>query len=320
MSNKHESLHRADSSDLFAYTLCALTYGVVLSLYCLLVGSSYRGFRRPGQRTGLLMTLVYSSLAMIGCTAFFVLTHYLVQVAYVYHRDYPAGPSVYGRKILSSKPPYRASIAMVAALDWLTSGIQIWRLHIIWYGASYYPFIIVLAFLLHLACVGVGIANVIANPVFAEYWYWIGVAFFGIPPVMTMLVTTLISIRLLHFRRRHIDIMGDTITTKQYAGIVAMLIECYALDAIWSLLTVAVHAAEPALVGLVFILSAPNIKVIALLLVSYRVVEGRAWRTHHTEKEISTLRWNHSLTYQGNQFTTGPFIPQTSGISESSRA
>ncbi|KXN84452.1 hypothetical protein AN958_12598 [Leucoagaricus sp. SymC.cos] len=303
-----------DASTFFAFTLHSLTYGVVLCLYCLFVGTWYPSLRKPGQRRGMVITLVYSSLAMIGCTAFFVLMHYLAQTAFVYHRDYPAGPSAYGTNIIRVGRTYRAYLAVIAALDWLTAGVQIWRLHIIWNGAPYYPFVMGIPILLYLAYIGVGIVMFVLIDLSKTKQYYVGIAFFGIAPVMTLLVTSLICARLILIRRRLANIMDDTTVNKHYMGIIAMLVECYALDALWSLMTIIAYIAQPALFGVVFVLTAPYLQVVALFLITYRVAKGRAWQSR-TERELTTLRWNHSVFSRTDQLTTGPFTSHTSNAS-----
>lgn len=136
------------------------------------------------------------------------------------------------------------------------------------------------------------------------------------------------TLKPVHDFNSHI-IPGASDISKQYMGIVAMLVESYSLESASSIATlVSLVIRSP--FGPFFLqcdihikVSSSNsvfpiiahaykcvlpFKVIAYLLVVYRVSTGRAWNKQ-TEEKISTLQWNN-----GAQSATGVTTTRTSQI------
>ncbi|KAF5356749.1 hypothetical protein D9756_006688 [Leucocoprinus leucothites] len=285
-------LRLEEALNLAGSMLCAVSYGVAFTLYCICARSLRRRHRKSGQGKGAVIALVYTTFAMACATVFLGLTHYFIQMSYVFHRnDFADGPLIYEAYKLGSQPPYVTSLVFWAMLDWLTLGIQIWRLGVLWRNSRYFPYVMVPPTGLLIACVGVHLATAVDQThtldlVNLNYSYFLGVAFFAIPPVTTILVTALMTLRLSLIRRRHILIMGETDVSKQYTGVISMLIESYALDATWSTATLLTYAFPQSLVSNIFLQSSVNVKIIALFLLVYRVAKGRAWEAH-TEGQLT---------------------------------
>lgn len=62
---------------------------------------------------------------MICGTGYLVFSQYIIQMAYVFNRDYPDGPVAYEIEILYHRPPFASCLLMMVILDWLTLGIQV---------------------------------------------------------------------------------------------------------------------------------------------------------------------------------------------------
>ncbi|KAF9443878.1 hypothetical protein P691DRAFT_632109, partial [Macrolepiota fuliginosa MF-IS2] len=103
-------------------------------------------------------------------------------------------------------------------------------------------------------------------------------------------VTALIIGRLLLVHRRHINIMGTSETTKQYMGIVAMLIESYALESAWTFAILISGFLGNRAIADFFVQCDAAIEIIAYLLVIYRVSSGRGWN-RKTEQQMSSLQF-----------------------------
>ncbi|KAF5357132.1 hypothetical protein D9756_006818 [Leucocoprinus leucothites] len=116
---------------------------------------------------------------------------------------------------------------------------------------------------------------------------------------MTVLVTTLICIRLLRVRKRHKKFCGDPGPAGVYTSVVALLTESYALCAAWYMMCFVIlmvmRRPIPDQSYLALTESSGNIRVISVLLVVYRVVKGRAWGAQ-TEQQLSSLQWRHTAT------------------------
>ncbi|KAF5357034.1 hypothetical protein D9756_006690 [Leucocoprinus leucothites] len=299
-----QAILRLDESfDVFSSMLCSLTYGIAFTLYYIVVHSLHHRLRRPSQYKVALITLGYTTFAIVCATVYLVMTHYEIQMAYVFHRDdLLGGPIIYETLELYMHPSYLVFLLFFMALDWLTMAVQIWRLWILWRATPWYLYVTVLPVSLLLASIGVGIAVAVNSThinLFAlDYSFAIGLTFFGIPPVTTIIVTALMVLRLGLIRRRHINLIGhSTDIANQYTGVISMLIESYALETLWSIAIIITYAIRSeSIVSVIFINSSANIKVIALFLIVYRVAKGRAWQAH-TEQQISSLRCNdnHNL-------------------------
>lgn len=95
-------------------------------------------------------------------------------------------------------------------------------------------------------------------------------------------------------------------------GIIAMLIESYALDAVWSLITMlmfllgggpmrSLFSDNDFVVKVIWVImhhslseelsNIPLFKSLAYFFVVYRVSSGRSWTTQ-TERKLTTLQWN----------------------------
>jgi hypothetical protein len=71
------------------------------------------------------MTLAYTTFAIACGTIYLVLTRYVIQMAFVFHPDFPGGPLMYEAIVLSPQAPFVIAVILMAMLDWLTLGIQV---------------------------------------------------------------------------------------------------------------------------------------------------------------------------------------------------
>ncbi|KAF9441342.1 hypothetical protein P691DRAFT_684202, partial [Macrolepiota fuliginosa MF-IS2] len=98
---------------------------------------------------------------------------------------------------------------------------------------------------------------------------------------------------------------GATDISKQYMGIVTMLIESYALESAWNLTGLVMT-----IYHWVMILMMMPIQMIAYLLVIYQVSTGRAWSKKTGQQITGSLEFNH-----GTGHTT-----QTTGLETATQA
>jgi hypothetical protein len=119
------SLLHSDALNLFRSLVCAVSYGVAFTLYGMCTRSLVRRLGKPGQRKITLITLTYTTFAIACGSAYLGLTHYMNQMSYVFHRDFPGGPSVYQAVVLVNQPPFLAFVILMAIVDWLTLGVQV---------------------------------------------------------------------------------------------------------------------------------------------------------------------------------------------------
>ncbi|KAF9440773.1 hypothetical protein P691DRAFT_686520 [Macrolepiota fuliginosa MF-IS2] len=238
----------------------------------------------------------YTSAVMICGVVFLALQTWMVQLVYIDHNTFPGAAEEYESVYIYTQPGGIATDVFSATIDILILGIQIWRLWVI-YGATRYAIaVIVLPLLLFFCFSALEIVVIALEP--SNAWGRI----FAISMTLTVsqlaieiLVTALIIGRLLVVRRRHINTMGASETSKQYMGIVAMLIESYALESAWTLAILISEVLDNAPATAFFDDCDAAIEIIAYLLVIYRVSSGRGWN-RQTEQQISSMQFQAGRT------------------------
>ncbi|KAJ3561509.1 hypothetical protein NP233_g10152 [Leucocoprinus birnbaumii] len=111
----------------------------------------------------------------------------------------------------------------------------------------------------------------------------------GLTMLTALIVTSLISGRIAFVRRTHVRTMGKSDISNQYLSIISMLVESFALEFIWTTITIGTSLSN-------------GVGIIAYLLVVYRVSTGRGWK-RDTEEKLTTLQWNRD-GLQTTQLTT----------------
>jgi hypothetical protein len=121
------SFRLSESLLLFGSMVCAATYGVALTLYCICTRALLRRLRKPGiQRRTTYITLIYTTFAMACVTAYLGINHFFLQVSYIFHRDdFSGAPIIYYAFMLATDPVMVACTLLFAILDWLTLGVQV---------------------------------------------------------------------------------------------------------------------------------------------------------------------------------------------------
>lgn len=224
------------------------------------------------------------------------------QVAYIDFQGRFSGTPLVAQTVYTRKHIALSAVLLVASilLDMISLGVLVWRCWIIWRMTRYSFLVIILPLVLLIVRFALLIVVLARNLVPDLYP---GVVMdilllvtMGLDTTITMIVTTPIVRRLLIVRRRHIRIMGSASEhASPYYSIITMFVESYALESAWSLGSIisraTLEAGDPAI--LFFAPTGDSVKVIAYLLVAYRVSTGQAW-TSETERQLSSLRWNRS--------------------------
>ncbi|KAF9440544.1 hypothetical protein P691DRAFT_687357 [Macrolepiota fuliginosa MF-IS2] len=283
-------------------TVNGVLYGIALSLCVLSVRLFYPRLKDPHQRRHAIFMFAYASVVMTCGIVYLALNTWLVQLAYIDHNTFPGAAPEYEEAYLLTQPGGIAAEAFGLIID-------IWRLWVIYVATQYAVAVIILPLLLFLCYIGKSVTliafglNVTQEEVFA-----INVTTAVSQLVIEILVTTLIIGRILVVRRRHINTMGASETGKQYMGVVAMLIESYALESAWTLAILISDLLGNKPVAIFFVNCDIAIEIIAYLLVIYRVFLGRGWN-RQTEQQISSLQFQVGGTTDS---TTSETTTQTS--------
>ncbi|KAJ3570809.1 hypothetical protein NP233_g4160 [Leucocoprinus birnbaumii] len=257
-------------------------YGLSFALYLtccrllLLELSKDKGRRRQN-----FFTLSHMSLIIICYLLGLAVDAKMVQVSWVDHPTAaPGGGWIYWLDVFSHTGIAGMGYVVAMLIELLTNGMQIWRF---------------LALLGSIVIEIVVICDLIGHQIFiSSQGPNLSTARQGLTILTGLIVTSLIGARIALVRRTHIQTMGKSESSNQYFSIIAMLVESFALEFIWTTISIAtsfsdatgIPAVNVAVTNLV-----PPIQIIAYLLVVYRVSTGRAWEKD-TEEKLSSLQWN----------------------------
>ncbi|KAF9447204.1 hypothetical protein P691DRAFT_671935 [Macrolepiota fuliginosa MF-IS2] len=271
-------------------TINGILCGMAFALYCLCAWSLYPQLRVPDQRKQAALTLIYTSLVILCELAIVALTTSVIRLVYI---DHDPGGLLNHEKVVPGGQRIAFFSTSSVALDFLTFGVQMQRLWVIWVATQYATIVILLPFLLYISFIDTILTIWPHYPdiLSLKSGTALTIATLGVESAFTLLVTGLVITRLVIVRRRHMSTGLGSSMTREYVCIAAMLIESYALESAWSFIAMVLYAVGSPW-SVLFIQCDDSIKVIAYLLVVYRVSKGRAWN-NQTENQLSDLRWNH---------------------------
>ncbi|KAF9446276.1 hypothetical protein P691DRAFT_214834 [Macrolepiota fuliginosa MF-IS2] len=267
-------------------TINGVLYGIAMSLYVLSARSFYPQFKDPHQWRHATFMFVYTSVMLFSGIAVLALSTQEIQLSYIKHNTFLGEPVTFDQFYVPRQPDGIANNVFGIIVDFLTAGIQIWRLWIIYNATRHATTIIVLPVLLFLCLVVMDIVCTLPLSNSDVPAVAIRLAMTS-QLVITVFVTISVISRLLYIRRRHIKLMGATDISKQYVSIVAMLIESYVLESVWILMLLLSYFLDN-IAMFTLLINCDAIEVIAYLLVIYRVSTGGGW-SKQTEGQISSL-------------------------------
>lgn len=323
-----------EALDLICSTTVAGTlFGLTFTLYCLCAWSLYRQIKDSGQlsqRKRNVFTLGYMTAVMLCGFTLLFLNSFLARIVYIDHADYPGGPFNFEASAQSIQPLFASGQSVILLLDLLTLATQIWRLWVVWSGSRFLLLVVTPPTLSLLAFIGIHIANIVHSyqprahsdvvaAAVRSLWRGLFSAELAFDLMSSMFVTIFVIGRILMVRRRHILVMGKSDVANQYMGVVTMLVESFALDSAFILAAVVATALNggpsgSAMAALFLTGIEPFIRIIAYLLVIYRVTTGRAWG-RRTEQQLSSIVWDHETKPEGIMVETQAFSTR-SGVSK----
>ncbi|KAF5350671.1 hypothetical protein D9756_008551 [Leucocoprinus leucothites] len=217
----------------------AALYGFSLALYLFCARSLYLQLKCRDRRKRALriFMLLHMSLVMICVLLGLVVDVLNIQTSYVDHANYPGGGFAYSVNVFGVLPIASIGYVMGVIIDILTFGIQIWRLWIIWNASQYRILVMVVPILSLLVFIAIELAQIILIyfpenlTILLTKFLYFGYGSFEL--FITASVTIFIVIRIALVRRRHVDLMGQSDATKQYTSIISVLVESFALESLW---------------------------------------------------------------------------------------
>ncbi|XP_006456360.1 hypothetical protein AGABI2DRAFT_122265 [Agaricus bisporus var. bisporus H97] len=287
-------------------TAAGTLYGIAFSLYCLYLHASIPQLRDHNRKRQTRFMITYSTIIML-CGLYYLLSNaWVIQDAYIMHANFPGGPYLYENP--TQPPQFRclliyASFVIQADLDSLFSDLAFMgRLgwpqvvdqgHFADFQTQFFATLAlrIRAVALNIRQTGPDSPSPGVKPEIAEL---------ALQAIITILPTTLIAGFLIFESQRQRKLIGKSQQlSTPYMGVVAMLIESYAVESIWAIIFVILFARRHPMLQF-FGNTQPYIEIIAYLLVLYRVANGRAYGSQRARESqsrrdhMSSLHWHHT--------------------------
>jgi len=240
--------------------------------------------------------LSFVSVIFILGTIFMACIDKFTQMAFVEYRNFPGGPAAYEQAMFWIPVDELGNVAFVIG-NWLMDALLVWRCTVI-YGASGGSgpslwAIMLFPSLLLVASVVLGIlflAQTSTSSPFSAVNFTL--AYFIMTLALNIIVTILIVIRLLVYRRRIVETLGREHVV-HYTNVAAILVESASLYSAFSILFLVPFALNNSL-SQVFLQTMSQVQTVSSLLIIFRVATGKGW-SETTDTQISTTAGSSAI-------------------------
>jgi len=257
--------------------ICGVGYGAQIVLWTNCVLYLWKTRKTRPYSTFL---LAYITLLITISTTYMVAQARTVQDMYIDNRNYPGGPWQYflATQYLAENVIFCATLFV---LTFLSDLLILWRCWVIWTSAGRLTANIVIAVpgLMTLASFALGTLWTLQSAHFGLYTWSsisIGTAYYAVSLGVNIILTTLIVIRLLLYRRELQTLLPED-RAWHYVSVSAIMVESAALYSVLALAFIVSYAVNHP-INQIFLGSASSAQQIAGYLIIYRLAEGKAWR------------------------------------------
>jgi len=224
-----------------------------------------------------------------------------LQLMFIDNREFPGGPIAYELSHYSDADFVIANSCAIIA-GWLADGFLLYRCLVIFHLKFY---IVALPILIYLGSISMGVMFLFqSSRPGASLWDGLsvnfGIPYFSLSASLNVIITILITIRLLLYRRDLSRALGPgQASSVPYASIAAMVTESSMLYAVFSLLFVIPYGANSHISN-IFLPILSQIQIIAPMLIILRVARRRAWdaRTASAAPLVSTIEFRSGAARQ----------------------
>ncbi|KAJ7581850.1 hypothetical protein C8J56DRAFT_1015779 [Mycena floridula] len=286
--NEAPAILKLERYSLAGDLLVGVGYGIQLVLFwsC----ARYLWERRK-IRTNVFL-LAYISVLLAIETVFVGVQSNTMQLMYIDNRDYPGGPWQYFLDT-QNLPVNVAFYVTLFVLTFLSDLLMLWRCWVIWTASGRLKAYVITAFptLCLVASFVLGTLWTLyssrpASSLYSALPLIIGTSYYAVSLGINIMLTILIAIRLLLYRRRALEVLPPQ-HAKQYLSILAILVESSAIYSFFAILFLITYAVNnPANQFLLAIASA--CQQIATYMIIYRLADGRAWKRNTLETSSPT--------------------------------
>ncbi|KAH7927979.1 hypothetical protein BV22DRAFT_1005757 [Leucogyrophana mollusca] len=272
-------------------------------MYCLILNLSKEN------RWQTYFYISYTSAMFILGTLYTTFNARTVQLAYVNHRDFSAGPTVYDAMIYHEPITILGTSTYVIA-NWFADALILWRFTMLYRGLRYWVAIAVFPCIMYVGVIVTGILVMIKSTLPNQSLYsksavtW-AIPYFSLSLSLNIITTSLMAIRLYQHKRRFEKVLVGPGHTSLYTTVAVMLVESCALFALWSTVTLVLYIiGNP--VQFVFLCSLSQVQIIAPLLIIFRVAQGKAWTRSTEPTIISNFQVTHPPMAERDPGRTSP--------------
>ncbi|KAG1751356.1 uncharacterized protein EDB91DRAFT_1104975 [Suillus paluster] len=233
------------------------------------------------------MTFIVSTLFMASLAEF-------TQLAFIQDRNYTGGPNAFENDMFALPVDNLGNVSGLITMI-LSDGLVVWRCIVIYRGCRV-PLWILMLFpgLVFLASV-----VTTTSPYFSTNINYT-VPYLSISLALNIIVTIAIVLRLLTYRYRISSVLGSSYGT-QYTSIAAMVVESAALYSTFSVAFLTLFLLNNP-ISETFIESLTQVQIIAMLLIVFRVAQGKGWSQDTASKVMTSRR-------SGQPIRMGDFRP-----------
>ncbi|KAG6911289.1 hypothetical protein DXG01_002128 [Tephrocybe rancida] len=283
--------------------VCGTGYGAQLVLYmsCATFLWNTRNTRSQSR-----YLLAYTTLLISIETLFMIVQAKTVQDIYIDNRNYPGGPWVYF--LATQNLPINVMFyATLFILTFLSDILVLWRCWVIWNAAgrnlAAYAVTAIPAVLL-LASFAMGTLWTLQSSqpglsMYSALPQAFGTAYYITSLSVNILLTILITVRLLLYRRKVLSTLPSE-HGAHYVSLVTIMVESAALYSLLAFIFVVTYAINNPL-NQIFLGAASSGQQIAGYLIIYRLAEGRAWDKDTLENSVTTKQ---SLSFAPTKFSS----------------
>ncbi|KAK7058767.1 hypothetical protein VNI00_001391, partial [Paramarasmius palmivorus] len=297
-----------EQSDFAGIQLSQICYGFTIVLFFKCMGCLL--WPKHGRERNYPLAAYTFILFGLG-TIFTAMNVRLMQLSFINNREFPGGPEAYSSSMFNTWRGLVPNASFIVA-NWMADGLLLFRCKVIWQG---HQWILALPILLYLADISVAIIYLyqVSQPnatLFTKSAVDFGLPYFSLTTTLNILLTLLISIRLLVHHRRMVRAQtNQSWKGLSYIPIISMLVESSAIYAIFSILFIGLYAAGSS-AAYIFLPVLSQTQIIAPLLIISRVATRKAWSTVDSRSANAIKRpWSASGPASGSTTTKVDIYP-----------
>ncbi|KAG2097497.1 uncharacterized protein F5147DRAFT_714896 [Suillus discolor] len=256
----------------------SIAYGIGVTLFFMCFHLLIRQMTRTNYKKSLPL-LIYITIDFILGTLFMASLADFTQLAFIQYRDYPGGPNAFENNMFGIPVDNLGNVCGFLMMA-LSDGLVVWRCMVIYRGCVVPVWIIMLfPCLMFAASIVMGIMWLLQltsnSPFFTSTNINYTVPYLSLSLALNIIITIVIVLRLLTYRHRITKALGSRFGA-QYTSIAAMIVESAALYSAFSLALLILFLLNNP-ISETFIESLPQIQMIAMLLIVFRVAQGKGW-------------------------------------------